>query len=178
MNKPLILLALAALATPLLAVAAAPKPLKVADSVTIKAAPEKVWAAAKDFDSLNKWHPAVEKDQISKGSNNTVGAVRTLSLKGGGTIVEELTAFNEGTHSFRYKILESPLPVARYVATFTVKPGKDGGSVITWVGTFTRKNPADNPPEDQTDAAARKTIAGIYSSGLANLKKQLEGQTS
>jgi hypothetical protein len=55
-----------------------------------------------------------------------------------------------------------------------VKPGTGSTARVTWVGTFKRKNSADNPPEDQTDAAARKVIEGIYSSGLANLKKQVE----
>jgi hypothetical protein len=121
-----------------------------------------------------KWHPALEKDEILKGTNNVPGAVRALSLKGGGTIKEELVGFSEPMHSFKYKILESPLPVAHYVSTFTVKAGKDDTSIIHWTGTFKRKNAADNPPDDQTDDAAKKVITGIYSSGLANLKKQVE----
>src|SRR5262249_35664550 len=105
---------------------------------------------------------------------NVPGAVRKLSLKGGGTIQEQLLAFSEPMHSFKYKILESPLPVAGYSATYTVKGGKANTSTITWVGTFKRKDASDNPPADQTDDAAKKVIAGIYSSGLENLKKQLE----
>ena len=39
----------------------------------------------KNFNALNSWHPAVEKDEIVEGKNNTVGAVRLLTLKDGGT---------------------------------------------------------------------------------------------
>jgi mxaD protein len=151
-----------------------PKTLHVSQTIAIKAPVDAVWLASKDFDGLAKWHPALEKDEIVKGTNNEPGAVRRLSLKGGGTIQEQLLAFSDAAHSFKYKILESPLPVVSYVSTYTVKGGKDNTTVITWVGTFKRKNSADNPPEDQTDDAAKKTIAGIYSSGLANLKKQVE----
>ncbi len=100
--------------------------------------------------------------------------MRALSLKGGGMIKEELVAFSDQTHAFTYKILESPLPVSGYSSTFKVKPGKDGTTVINWSGTFKRKNADENPPADQTDEAAKKVITGIYSSGLANLKKQVE----
>jgi hypothetical protein len=162
------------LGLPCVGLADPPKRLHVAQTIVIQAPVDTVWAASKDFDGLAKWHPALEKDEIVKGTNNVPGAVRALSLKGGGTIREQLLAFSEPMRSFKYKILESPLPVASYVSTFTVQAGKGNTTLIHWVGTFKRKNPADNPPEDQTDDAARKVIAGIYSSGLANLKKQVE----
>ena len=151
-----------------------PRTLHVTQTIVIQAPVDTVWAAAKDFDGLAKWHPALEKDEIIKGTNNAPGAVRQLSLKGGGTIKEQLLAFSDPTHSFKYKILESPLPVAGYVSTLTVKSGKGNTAIVNWVGTFKRKNAADNPPEDQTDDAAKKVVAGIYSSGLENLKKQIE----
>jgi mxaD protein len=163
-----------ALGIPYAALADPPKTLHVVQTIVIKASVEAVWAASKDFDGLAKWHPALEKDEIVKGTNNVPGAVRSLSVKGGGTIREQLLAFSEPTHSFKYKILESPLPVTSYVSTFTVKAGKEDTTIIHWVGTFKRKNSADNPPDDQTDDAVKKVIAGIYSSGLANLKKQVE----
>ena len=174
MKMPWTLMTWIALALSSLALADPPKVLHVTQTVVIHAPVDAVWAASKDFDGLATWHPALEKDEIIKGTNNVPGAVRRLSLKGGGTIQEQLLAFSDPTHSFKYKILESPLPVAGYVSTFTVKGGKDGTSVIHWVGSFKRKNSADNPPEGETDEAARKVIAGIYSSGLENLKKQVE----
>ncbi len=163
-----------ALGIPCAVLGDAPKALHVAQTIVIKAPVDTVWAASKDFDGLAKWHPALEKDEIVKGTNNVPGAVRSLSLKGGGTIREQLLAFSEPTHSFKYKILESPLPVTSYVSTFTVKAGKENTAIVHWAGTFKRKNSADNPPDDQTDDAAKKVITGIYSSGLANLKKQVE----
>jgi len=174
MKMPWTLMTWVALAIPSLVLADPPAMLRVSQTIMIQAPLEAVWSASKDFDGLAKWHPALEKDEIIKGTNNAPGAVRRLSLKGGGTIQEQLLAFSDPAHSFKYKILESPLPVASYVSTFTVKAGKGNTAIIHWVGTFKRKNSADNPPADQTDDAARKVIAGIYSSGLANLKKQVE----
>jgi len=166
---------LIALAGPWCAQAAPPKPLNVTESVEIKAPVARVWEVTKDFDSLNKWHPGFSKDELVKGTNNEVGAVRKLTIKDGPSFTEELLAFNNATHTYRYRIIESPLPLRDYVATFTVKPGKDGTTKVTWVGKFKRKNPAENPPEAENDAAAVKLITGVFQGGLANLKHLLEG---
>jgi hypothetical protein len=140
----------------------------VTKTVEINAPPAKVWAAAKDFDSLNKWHPGFAKNELTKGKNNTVGAVRAVTIKDGPTFTEELLAFNEARHTYKYRIIESPL-FNGYVATFRVAPGKDGGTHVTWSATFTLKNPADSVPEWV------KLIGNVFNRGLANLQKQTEG---
>jgi len=175
MKKRTFVLAALALAAPLCAFAAPLKPLSVTESVDIKAPLAKVWAVAKDFDSLNKWHPGFAKDVLTKGPNNTPGTVRSLTIKDGPTFTEELIAFSETGHTYQYKILESPLPLQNYVSTFTVKAGADGATHVTWSAKFTRKNPTEHPPEAETDDAAVKLITGVFQSGLANLKKMAEG---
>jgi mxaD protein len=157
------------------ALADAPKTLKVVKTADIQAPVEKVWNAIKDFDSLNKWHPTFVKDEIVKGDNNKPGAVRKLTIKDGPSFTEELLAFDEATHSYRYRIIESPLPLRDYVSHISVKPGPKGGSHVTWSGTFKRKSTADSPPEAENDDAATKLITGVYEGGLANLKKMLGG---
>src|SRR5271170_5684589 len=98
------------------AAAAAPQ-LKTSKSIDINASADKVWAATKDFNGLNTWHPAVATDEIVEGKNNTVGAVRLLTLKGGGTIKEKLLRFDAPGRSFKYAILEGVLPVSDYTST-------------------------------------------------------------
>jgi hypothetical protein len=176
MNKKLLAFAALALVAPAWVLGAPLKPLSVEETVQINAPVAKVWAAAKDFDSLNKWHPGFSKDVLTKGPNNKPGTVRALTIKDGPTFTEELISFNEASHTYQYKIIESPLPLQNYVATFVVKPGaKEGTSTVTWSAKFTRKNPSDNPPADENDDAAVKLITGVFQSGLANLKKTSEG---
>jgi mxaD protein len=174
MNKSLALSALVALAACGSALGAPPGPLSVTETIEIKAPLAKVWAAIRDYDGLPSWHPGFAKDEIVKGTNNTPGAVRALTIKDGPTFTEELLAFSEKDHSYKYRIIESPLPLQDYVSTISLAPGKDGTTVVTWVGNFKRKNPADNPPEAESDAGAVKLITGVYKTGLENLKKQLE----
>ena len=173
-----ILAALAVLAVAVSGSAAwadAPKTLKVVKSVDVAAPVDKVWDAIKDFDSLNKWHPGFAKDELVKGENNKPGAVRKLTVKDGPSFTEELLAFDAATHSYRYRIIESPLPLRSYVSHISVKPNAKGGSHVTWSGTFMRKSTSDTPPEGENDDAALKLINGVYDGGLANLKKMLGG---
>ena len=84
----------------------------------------------------------------------------TLSLKGGGTILEKQLTFDKAKMSYSYTIEESPLPIANYKSTLRVVP-KDKGSTIEWSGTFDAKG--------APDADAVKVITGIYEAGAGAL---------
>jgi len=169
-------IAFTALAAVSVAAFAAAPVLKVSKTVTIDAAPDAVWAKIKDFNGLNTWHPAVEKDELVSGKNNEVGAVRLLTLKGGGTIKEKLLAYDAAHHSFKYAILEGVLPVSDYTSTVAVTSAGTGKSTVTWSGNFKRKDTGDKPAADADDATATKTMGGVYQAGLDNLKTMMGGK--
>jgi mxaD protein len=139
-------------------------------SVDINAAPSAVWNIVKDFDGLNKWHPAFSADVLQKGTNGQVGAVRAITLKDGPTFTEELTAYNDAKMMYSYKIIESPLPIDQYKSTMTVTP-KGNGTMLTWVGNFITK-----AGSGKTDAETLGLIDGAYQAGLDNVKKMAEGK--
>jgi mxaD protein len=145
-------------------------------SVTIAAPADKVWEASKNFNGLNTWHPAVASDEIVSGTNNAVGAVRLLTLKGGGTIKEKLLAFDDTGHRLRYAIVEGVLPVSHYSSNFVVSSLGADKTLVTWSGRFKRKNVADDPAENENDKTATDAISGVYQSGLDNLKKIVEAK--
>jgi mxaD protein len=176
MNKFAAILGATLVAASGLSAAAAPE-LTASKSITINAPVAKVWDAAKDFNGLNTWHPAVDTDQIVAGTNNQVGAERLLTLKGGGgTIKEKLLSFDPATHSFKYAILDGVLPVSSYTSTFVVKAAGEGKSEVTWSGHFKRKNVGDNPGDNENDKTAVGAISGVYQGGLDNLKKLVEAK--
>jgi mxaD protein len=155
--------------------AAAPL-LKVTKTVTIDAAAEQVWAKCGDFDALDRWHPAVAKDTLSKGKNNVPGAVRHLDIKGGGYVNEELLHYSSNDHYYSYRILDSVLPVSDYHSTLRVKAAGQDKSVVIWTGTFKRKDLGPNPADNANDKAATDAIAGVYQSGLDSLKQSFEAK--
>jgi mxaD protein len=168
-------IAIASLLTANICMAAAPQ-MHLKKTISIAAPADKVWEASKNFDGLNTWHPALASDQIVSGTNNTVGAVRLLTLKGGGTIKEKLLAFDETGHRYRYAILEGVLPVSHYSSTFVVTSTGTDKTLVTWSGRFKRKDTADNPSDAENDKAALDAITGVYTSGLDNLKKIVESK--
>lgn len=110
-----------------------------------------------DFCGIGKWHPAIDKCKLSADHKT-----RTLTLKGGGTIVEKLEKLDFKNRSYTYTIVSGPLPVDNYHSTIAV--ATDGtGSAITWTGQFDAKG--------ASDADAQKAIQGVYDSGLQGLTR-------
>jgi carbon monoxide dehydrogenase subunit G len=145
------------LALPALALLAGTVPgfaLDVAKSVDVAAPPAKVWSTIGDFCGIGQWHPAIEKCALSKDGGKTL---RTLNLKGGGTIVESQTARDDKAMSYTYAIVSGPLPVTDYSSTISVVP-KGTGSTVNWTGSFKAKG--------APDPVAVDAITGIYDSGL------------
>src|SRR3954464_1055835 len=94
-----------------IASAAKPGYLHVNESIEINAPPAKVWSLVKDWNGLHKWHPAFSNTEIKSGTNNKVGAVRTLTMADGGAkFDEELDEFKDRQRKYRYRIIsDSPL---------------------------------------------------------------------
>jgi hypothetical protein len=108
-----------------------------------------------DFCGIASWHPAIEKCTLSAD-----GKQRTLSLKGGGTVVEALENWDNANHSYTYTILSGPLPVTNYHSTITVT-GDAKGSTLKWTGKFDAKG--------APDADVKKTMDGAYEAGAKAL---------
>lgn len=165
-----------ALFTSLLAPAAAHGPTrqKVTETIAIDAPADKVWAIVRDFNALKNWHPAVAESPADKG--NEVGSVRNIKLKGGGALEESLERYDAAKKLYSYRAKDGgALPVTNYTSTIQVSD-EGGKAVVEWRGAFYRGFPNNDPPPDRNDEAAVKAVTGVYTSGLANLKKIVEGK--
>jgi hypothetical protein len=131
--------------------------LAIDSSVTMTSSmsTDALWKKVGDFCGIASWHPAIEKCVLSAD-----GKQRTLSLKGGGTIVEALEHWDNANHSYTYTILSGPLPVTNYHSTINVT-GDPKGSTLKWMGTYDAKG--------APDADAKKTMDGVYEAGVKAL---------
>lgn len=149
-----------------------PLPQKVVETVTIDRSPDAVWKQVKDFGDM-RWHPAVEATTADRG--NEPGSVRTVSLKGGGSLMETLERYSDPDRSYSYQLSsEGPLPVSNYRSTLTIHPLDGGRSKVEWGGTFMRADRSSKPAADRDDQAAVQTVTGVYRAGLGALKRMVE----
>lgn len=176
MKKFLALIALTALSFN--AAAHGPSPQKVEKSITIKAAPAKVWAMVKDFGNVHAWLPPVASTKLEqkKDENGEMGTYRTLTLKDGGVINEHLKSIDDQAMKIKYEIVGGVAPVKDYNSYIVVTAGPGAGeSTVTWTGRFYRLYSLNPPiPPGQDDETAIKFVEGVYDAGLPNLKKVLE----
>lgn len=136
---------------------------KVSLSTKLPVPARTVWDTIGGFNNLARWHPAVAKSEESKKGGATI---RTLTLHGGGTIVEELKIKDDKSRTYSYSILEGPLPVTKYQSSLHVID--DGaGCTVEWSSEF---EPAGAPASE-----AEKVIRGIYEAGFQNLRKMFGG---
>ncbi|KQO74891.1 MULTISPECIES: SRPBCC family protein [unclassified Methylobacterium] len=147
---------------------------KVEETVEINAAPDKVWAVIGNFQDMS-WLPPVEKTE-GKGGNE-VKATRTLTLKGGATVDEELYKYSAEKMSYSYRITKvdvKTLPVNDYSSTLKVEDAGGGKSKVVWDGAFYRGYMNNDPPPELNDEASQKAVRGLYRTGLDALKAKLE----
>jgi Polyketide cyclase / dehydrase and lipid transport len=120
-----------------------------------------LWALVGDFGDTGKWSGRPPEACVQSGEG--LGALRTLTLADGRQIIDRLDAL--GPMSYTYSIVESPLPVASYVATMAVSEIDHGSCRFSWSGEF--------EPIGMSDDQAIAFFDDVYQSGLAMIKKAL-----
>ncbi len=100
--------------------------LTLSDSVCIDAPVEATWGVLARLTDIEYWSEAVVASRCEGPLSRGVGAERTCDLKGGITIVERWTAWDDG-RSFSYQGVGLPL-VAHAENTWTVEA--EGGQTL------------------------------------------------
>ncbi len=127
-------------------------------SKKVAAPAAEVWALIGPFDGMANWHPAVIACH-SSGSGE--GQERELVVVGNIRLRERLVAHDDAAMSYRYVVVDGPLPVEGYVSTLSISDNGDSTSTVTWSAEYHLAG----APED----IAREAIGGIYDAGLQSL---------
>jgi NADPH2:quinone reductase len=141
---------------------------RVTRSTIIDAPIERVWEVLRDFNSHRHWHPIIDDSFIEGGeAADQVGCVRAFRLKDGNELREQLLALDDRNFALTYCILDSTIPLQRYVATVRLKRVTDGNRTFWhWQSTF-----ATPPGRERELADAVGT--GVYEAGFAALRDYL-----
>ena len=121
--------------------------ITVIRSAVIEAPIDRVWAVLRDFNSHDRWHPAVARSRMENDlDGDVVGGVRRLSLSNGGELREQLLHHSDREHTLTYCILDSSLPLFDCVATLRLKPVTDGNQTF-WDWRVQFRAPDDRAAE-------------------------------
>jgi Polyketide cyclase / dehydrase and lipid transport len=139
---------------------------KLEVNVDPKKVPEEtaaLWERFGGWCAIADWHPAIKSCKETKEGDDTF---RVLTLQDGGTIKEKL--LDRSGVSYRYAIVESPLPVKNYEAQFSVVPDDDDEDEVNvvWAATY-------DAADGKDDKEARTTIDGIFKDGIASIQKMI-----
>jgi hypothetical protein len=136
--------------------------VQVSESIAAPAA--KVWELVRDFGGVAKWGgPALQSCTV-EGSG--IGAVRRFALPGGMAIAERLEAFDDAGRSLSYAIVEkSPIPVRNYLSTIRIAEQGAQACRVDWSSSF--------EPDGTSPEQAQAMIRGVYTAGIAGLRKAL-----
>ncbi len=107
-------------------------------SSVVDAPAQRVWERIRDFNGLPRWHPRIAESHIEEGEPaDRVGCIRNFRLQNGDQIREQLLALSDYDLVCTYSILDSPMPLADYVATLRLTPVSDGDRCfVEWSAEF------------------------------------------
>jgi len=144
---------------------------RVTRSTVIDAPIERVWEILRDFNSHLYWHPIIAASEIEDGlAPDQVGCVRNFRLQDGNALREQLLTLDDHKYISTYCILDSTIPLQRYVATVRLKPVTDGRRTFWhWQSTFA------TPPGRERELADA-VGNGVYVAGFTALRAYLLGQ--
>jgi len=139
--------------------------ITVIRSAVIDAPIDRVWAVLRDFNSHDRWHPAVARSRMENDlDGDVVGGVRRYSLTDGAELREKLLHHSDRETLMTYCILDSPHPLADHVATVRLKPVTDRNRTFwDWRAHF-------RAPDDR--AAELENLVGrqLFEAGFTGLR--------
>ncbi|MBB6262493.1 uncharacterized protein YndB with AHSA1/START domain [Paenochrobactrum gallinarii] len=144
------------------------RPAKVFTSSPIAAPVEEVWAKMRDFAGMDGWHPDISNMEMIDGvASDKVSGIRDFMF-GEGRLWEQLTQLSDTEHSFRYRILKSPMPWLNYHAGARLYPVSDSNTTFAvWTADW-----CASPIDDLQ--LIPNVQAGVFQLALDTLERQFQ----
>ena len=131
--------------------------IKVTRSTVINAPISVVWNVLRNFNDHDSWHPAVRHSHIENTLYaDQVGAIRNFQLMGGERVREQLLTLSDQKHSFRYRIIESDVPLQNYTAEVSLHSVTDQDRTFwSWSSRFQTPSGLE---QDMTQLVGRRCV--------------------
>jgi hypothetical protein len=132
---------------------------KVAETIEVQVAPERVWSIIGAPESIAAWHPAISSSPMKD-------RIRHCTLASGEKVDEQIVEHSDDEQFYVYTILSSPFEMSGYRSRIQVQGTNDGARII-WDGEFE----ADSP---ETANALAEAFSGVYRAGLDSIQNLTE----
>ena len=132
----------------------------VTESVSLDAAPDRVWELIGSFGG--NWHPLIANIKLVGAG---IGELRVIDTVDGKQIIERLDAIDNSRRSYSYTNI-SGIPVVNYTGTLEVKPSGSGSSV-EWRAQYL--------PNGQGALVVTQIVTTLFKTGLESLKPRFGG---
>jgi hypothetical protein len=135
---------------------------QASSTIVIHAPADAIWRVLSDFGAACQYLDMVDNCTVA---GEGVGAVRTLTLADGGTIVERLEALDEAARRMSYALL-TDTPFRDCLTTVSLGDLGRGRCQVTWSASFE----ADGLPASE----AAELLEGALAANCVALKQWLE----
>jgi hypothetical protein len=140
------------------------KRIEVESSGVIDAPLDNLWQLLSDFNIVAQWRPDVTESHLESGSGREAGSVRSVRLRNGISIRECLLAISPQDHSYRYSVIESPLPIRDHESTVRLVSLSSMQTQMTWTAKF-------EVIEGDSKALADGVRTGVLDLGIEGLRQ-------
>jgi hypothetical protein len=139
--------------------------VEVESSGVIDAPLENLWQLLSDFNNIAQWHPDVAESHLESGTGREAGSVRSIRLRNGISVRERLLAISPQDHSYRYSVIESPLPIRDHESTVRLASLNNSQThQMTWTAKF-------EVIEGDPKAVANDVRTGVLDLGIEGLRR-------
>ncbi len=94
--------------------------LKTKASKTVNVSANRAWEILADFESVDHFHPFVDRVELRSDAQRGVGAIRVCNFYDNTSVVEEITRWQEG-ETYTVQLSEFSLPLKEAAATLGVR---------------------------------------------------------
>ncbi len=124
---------------------------------------DKAWAAIRDIGGLDRWFPIISACTVE---GEGVGALRVLTLAGGGEMRDRIVEICDAKKRLRYERPHLPFPVNDYRGMVEIR-GAGALCVLAWTVQFS----VEPVMRDEMAGLVRSAI----SDGVDGMEKELRG---
>lgn len=110
----------------------------VSTEITIDAPTSQVWDALKNVGDVHKWHPKVKTSPLLSASGEGVGASRQCNFYDGTSVVETVTAMEDGKW-LEIALSDFSMPLSRAEVRIDLQPTADNKTILRFAMDYDTK---------------------------------------